>query len=76
MAALGPRVREPPHFDDACFDDAWAVARETMRRARHNVELIIGRLDRIGYQFWSGKQGISGPQPIRMMLGGQLIEYP
>jgi hypothetical protein len=71
MTALGPSVREAPHFDDA-----WAVARETMRRARHNVELIIGRLDRVGYQFWNGKQGLSGPQPIRMMLGGQLIEYP
>ena len=71
MTALGPRVREAPHFDDA-----WAVARETMRRARHNVELIIRRLDQIGYQFWNGTHGKPGPQPMRMMLHGQLVEYP
>ena len=71
MMALGPRVREAP-----CADDAWAVARETMRRARHNVELIIRRLDQIGYQFWNGQQGKPGPQPLRMMMGGQMIEYP
>lgn len=71
MVALGPRVREAPDFDDA-----WAVARETMRRARHNVELIIRRLDQIGYEFWNGKQGKPGPQPLRLMLGGQVIEYP
>jgi hypothetical protein len=71
MTALGPRVREAPHVDDA-----WAVARETMRRARHNVELIIRRLDQIGYQFWNGTHGKPGPQPLRMMLHGQVIEYP
>ena len=71
MMALGPRVREASHIDDA-----RAVARETMRRARHNVELIIQRLDQIGYQFWNGQQGKPGPQPLRMMMGGQAIEYP
>ena len=71
MMGLGPRVRQAPYFDDA-----WAVARETMRRARHNVELIVCRLNQIGYQFWNGKHGKPGPQPLRMMLGGQLAEYP
>lgn len=71
MMALGPRVREA-----SSVDDAWAVARETMRRARHNVELLIRRLDQIGYQFWNGQHGRPGPQPLRMMMGGQAIEYP
>src|SRR5690348_9639624 len=71
MMALGPRVREA-----SCIDDAWAVARETMRRARHNVELIIRRLDQLGYQFWNGQHGKPGPQPLRMMMFGQAIEYP
>jgi hypothetical protein len=71
MMALGPRVREA-----SSIDDAWAVARETMRRARHNVELLIRRLDQIGYQFWNGQHGKPGPQPLRMMMGGQAIEYP
>jgi hypothetical protein len=31
--------------------DAVAVAKETMRRARHNVELIIPRLETLGYEF-------------------------
>ncbi len=38
MMALGAEVREPPYFKDA-----RAVAAETMRRARHNVELLIRR---------------------------------
>ena len=36
LVALGERVR-----DAEVFPDAQAVASETMRRARHNVESII-----------------------------------
>jgi hypothetical protein len=71
MTALGAAVRQAPHFDDC-----WAVACETMRRARHNVELIIRRLDQIGYQFWNGEQGTLGPQTLKMWCGGQTIEFP
>ena len=46
MMALGAEIREPPYFKDAC-----AVATETMRRARHNVELLIRRLDQLQYRF-------------------------
>jgi hypothetical protein len=46
MMALGAEVREPPYFKDA-----RAVATETMRRARHNVELLIRRLDQLQYRF-------------------------
>ncbi|MGZ5874863.1 MAG: hypothetical protein ACXWKP_22405 [Bradyrhizobium sp.] len=46
MVALGAAVREPAHFKDA-----QAVATETMRRARHNFELLIRRLDTLQYRF-------------------------
>jgi len=52
MTAVGVAVREPPYAEPA-----WATARETMRRAKANLELIVERLDRLGYQFWDGVQG-------------------
>ena len=70
MIALGAAVREPPHFDDA-----WSVARETMKRARRNVETIIQRLDGLGYAFWNGEQGTLGPQDFRMSIGGQTVAF-
>ncbi len=51
LVSLGPAVRDPQYFPEAT-----AVARETMRRARHNVELLIQRLDGMGYEFWDAKQ--------------------
>jgi hypothetical protein len=70
LTALGAGVREARHLADAT-----AVARETMRRARHNVEEIVRRLDKLGYRFWNGQQGPSGPQPLRMAFGGGVIQY-
>ena len=46
LVALGPRVR----YKNYCTDAA-AVAAEAMRRARHNVELLITRLDEMGFRF-------------------------
>jgi hypothetical protein len=46
MLARGAAIRE-----GALFEDAMAVARETMRRARANAETIHGRLHDIGYAF-------------------------
>lgn len=69
MVALGASVREAAHLEDA-----WAVARETMRRARHNVELIIRRLDEIGYRFWDGRQGKPVGPPRKLTFGGKVIE--
>ncbi|WIG59077.1 MAG: hypothetical protein OJF49_001824 [Ktedonobacterales bacterium] len=46
LLALGERVREEPVYTDAC-----AVADETMRRAKHNIVLIIQRLLEVGYRF-------------------------
>ena len=52
-----------------------------LRRARSagatssNVETIIRRLDRMGYRFWNGRQGRTGPQPLQMMMGGKVTAY-
>ena len=46
LLALGSRVRQEP-----VYSDAVAVARATMRRARHNLDLLIPRLRAIGYEF-------------------------
>lgn len=46
VLALGEGVRNEPYYADA-----WAVAVETMTRARHNVELLIRRLEVKGYRF-------------------------
>lgn len=49
LQALGAAVREEP-----LYSDALAVARETMRRARANIELLIPRLRAAGYDFGYG----------------------
>ena len=46
LVALGKGVRHELYYKDAA-----AVAHETMRRARHNVELLIHRLTDLGYRF-------------------------
>jgi hypothetical protein len=49
LQALGAAIREEP-----LYSDALAVARETMRRVRENLEMLIPRLVAIGYQFGYG----------------------
>ena len=46
LRALGDAVRDEP-----LLGDARAVARETMRRAHHNIEVLIPRLQSLGYTF-------------------------
>ena len=46
LTASGDAVRIEP-----LYSDARAVARETMRRARHNIEVLIERLQKIGFEF-------------------------
>lgn len=46
LMALGAAVRDEP-----LYSDALAVARETMRRAKYNVETIVARLKENGYLF-------------------------
>lgn len=48
LTALGSAIQDEP-----LAVDAQAVARETMRRARTNVELLVGRLTALGYRFLS-----------------------
>lgn len=58
LAALGPAVREPP-----VWDDARAVAAETMRRVRHDVELLVARLGAMGFRFVHPAQAHEPPTP-------------
>ncbi len=58
LAALGPAVREAP-----VLDDARAVARETMRRVRHNVELLVVRLHALDFRFVDPAQAHEPPTP-------------
>jgi hypothetical protein len=46
LTSLGGRVRIEP-----LLGEARAVAQETMRRARHNIERLVERLHQIGFQF-------------------------
>jgi hypothetical protein len=46
LVSLGPAARH-----ELYLADAQAVARETMRRARRNVEMLIGKLEQLGYVF-------------------------
>ncbi len=55
LVGLGAAVREEP-----LYSDALAVARETMRRARANIETLIPRLRELGYEFgygWAVRRG-------------------
>ena len=47
LVSLGAAVREPRYADPAN-----TVARETMRRARHNVKLLLRRLRELAYEFY------------------------
>lgn len=69
LRALGAAIRDPAHLDDAS-----AVAREAMRRARKNIELIIERLDGIGFTFWDGHQGLKRGPLQRLKFGDRGIE--
>lgn len=46
LYALGTNVHRAE-----VYPDAWAVAIETMKHVRHNVEILIPRLEKLGYQF-------------------------
>lgn len=46
LVALGEQVRTEP-----IYTDARAVAQETMRRARQNIELLFVRLRQLGFKF-------------------------
>jgi hypothetical protein len=58
LMALGAAVREEP-----VYSDALAVARETMRRSRSNIETLIPRLDQAGYVFGLHALGLENDLP-------------
>jgi len=58
LAALGADVRREP-----VYSDARAVARETMTRVRHNVELLAARLRALGYRFIRPDEAVVPPTP-------------
>lgn len=65
LVELGATVREEP-----LYSDALAVARETMRRVRHNIEVLIARLRELGYAFgysWAIQRGVVTPGEAREM---------
>ena len=53
LEALGDPVRQKRYLADA-----QAVANETMKRVRHNAELVVARLESLGYQFESGGESM------------------
>lgn len=59
LMAVGPSVRDEP-----LYSDARAVARETMRRARANVETLSARLTALGYRFVSDALGKDHPPHV------------
>ncbi len=71
MTALGLSIDQAPYAEHA-----EAVARETMRRARHNIELIIQRLDTLGSEFWDGTHGAgSSAQWLTMPAEAQAEQF-
>lgn len=55
LQALGPTVRDEPHFSQAS-----AVAAETMGRVRRDCEMIVSRLRALGYIFGTYPDGSTG----------------
>jgi hypothetical protein len=58
LAAAGDAVRAEP-----LYSAARAVAQETMRRAKQNVDLLVMRLRAIGYEFQFPEDVIQPPSP-------------
>lgn len=69
LSALGEAVR----WEDI-YPDAEAVARETMRRVRHNIEVLIPRLEECGYQFGYGWME-EWPDSDREWMAGQSARF-
>lgn len=58
LSAYGGKIRQEP-----LLSDALAVARATMGRARENVELLVPRLEVLGYNFTYPKYVLVPPEP-------------
>lgn len=76
LVALGNEVHR-----DSTHSDALAVARETMSRARTNIETLIVRLDQIEYRFETARDTPSAVvqqiMELQQTVGQQLhAQYP
>jgi hypothetical protein len=70
LHSMGARVR-----DAGVYEDAEAVARETVRRARANFETIIQRLDAMGYRF-EDEEALAAKRDQRMdRIGGLMAVF-
>jgi hypothetical protein len=61
LVAFGDRVREEP-----LYSQAVAVARQTMLRAKTNIETLLQRLESINYQFEYPDSLYNPPTPERL----------
>jgi hypothetical protein len=62
LLALGAAVRHPLYLEDA-----QAVAAETMKRARQNIESIVIKLETLGYVFHQGQWDDPGSPLLAQM---------
>ncbi len=69
LYALGNQIRS-----DLLYPEALAVAHETMRRVRVNIELLIPRLQTIGYEF--GYEWLRASDPHNASLAEWIAEQP
>jgi hypothetical protein len=69
LSALGKDVHQAE-----MYHDAWAVAVETMKRVRHNVAVLIPRLEVLGYQF--GYESLRATHPHDAYLAEWIAEQP
>jgi hypothetical protein len=64
-------------FEEPIYDEALAVAREMMRRVRHNIELLIPRLEHREYDFGAGFfNEEDSPELVRQMMEDAPIFRP
>src|SRR6266700_6357756 len=69
LYALGNQIRS-----DLLYPEAMAVAHETMRRVRVNIELLIPRLQTIGYEF--GYESLRATHPHDAYLAEWIAKQP
>lgn len=68
LTALGPAVRQDP-----IYSQATVVTGETMRRVRHNLELLVARLRTLDYRFASECE--DDPHPPFTLLDSDRSNY-
>src|SRR5260370_42307127 len=69
LYALGSEIRS-----GSLYTEALAVAHETMRRVRVNIELLIPRLQTLGYEF--GYESMRAMEPNDAYLAEWIAEQP